>query len=91
VAGLIGLRTVAMLANEGADAVLQGIGSAADIDLAMRFGTNYPKGPLTWADQIGVRFVARVLHNLREHYGEERYRVSPLILRKSHNGDSFHE
>ncbi|MDX9838087.1 MAG: 3-hydroxyacyl-CoA dehydrogenase PaaH [Azoarcus sp.] len=91
VAGLIGLRTVAMLVNEGADAVLQGIGSAADIDLAMRFGTNYPKGPLSWADQIGVRFVARVLHNLREHYGEERYRVSPLILRKSHNGDSFHE
>lgn len=91
VAGLIGLRTVAMLANEGADAVLQGIGSAADIDLAMRFGTNYPKGPLAWADQLGVRFIARVLGHLKAHYGEERYRVSPLILRKSHSGDSFHD
>lgn len=91
VAGLVGLRTVAMLANEGADAVLQGIGSAADIDLAMRFGTNYPLGPLAWADTLGVSFVARVLANLRAHYGEERYRVSPLIQRKSHSGGRFHD
>ena len=34
VAGLAVLRTVAMLANEAADAVTQGIGSAADVDLA---------------------------------------------------------
>ncbi|WP_240794580.1 3-hydroxyacyl-CoA dehydrogenase PaaH [Azoarcus sp. DD4] len=91
VAGLVGLRTVAMLANEAADAVLQGIGTAADIDTAMRFGTNYPKGPLAWADQLGVAFVARVLANLREHYGEERYRVSPLIQRKTFSGAAFHE
>jgi len=44
--GLVVLRTVAMLANEAADAVLQGVGSAADIDLAMRAGVNYPCGPL---------------------------------------------
>lgn len=91
IAGLIGLRTVAMLANEGADAVLQGIGTAADIDTAMRYGTNYPRGPLAWADALGVGFVAQVLANLREHYGEERYRVSPLIQRKHHNGVGFHE
>ena len=91
VAGLVGLRTVAMLANEGADAVLAGIGSAADIDAAMRHGTNYPQGPLAWADRLGLGFVARVLANLREHYGEERYRVSPLIQRKSYNGETFHE
>jgi len=36
VAGLIVLRTVVMLANEGADAVTQGVASAADVDAAMR-------------------------------------------------------
>lgn len=77
VAGMVALRTVAMLANEAADGVLQGIGSARDIDTAMRYGTNYPKGPLAWADELGIRRVATVLANLREHYGEERYRVSP--------------
>ena len=91
VAGLVALRTVAMLANEGADAVLAGIGTAADIDTAMRYGTNYPKGPLAWADQLGARFVVTVLSNLREHYGEERYRVSPLLQRQFYSGASFHE
>lgn len=91
VAGMVALRTVAMLANEGADAVLAGIGSAADIDTAMRFGTNYPKGPLAWADELGAAFVVTVLAHLRDHYGEERYRISPLLQRLSINGASFHE
>ncbi|HJV28007.1 MAG TPA: 3-hydroxyacyl-CoA dehydrogenase PaaH [Aromatoleum sp.] len=81
IAGLVGLRTVAMLANEAADGVLQGIGTATDIDTAMRYGTNYPKGPLAWADELGVGFVAQVLENLGTHYGEERYRLSPLLQR----------
>lgn len=91
VAGMIALRTVAMLANEAADGVLAGIGSAPDVDTAMRFGTNYPKGPLVWADQLGIGFVFEVLANLREHYGEERYRSSPLLQRKNHSGETFHE
>lgn len=86
VAGLIGLRSVCMLANEGADAVVQGIASPADVDTAMRYGTNYPRGPLAWADLLGVACVARVLANLQAHYGEERYRVSPLIQRRALSG-----
>jgi 3-hydroxybutyryl-CoA dehydrogenase len=91
VAGLLGLRTVAMLANEAADAVLAGIGSAADIDTAMRFGTNYPRGPLAWADELGAAFVVRVLANLAAHYFDTRYRSSPLLQRKAITGAAFHE
>jgi len=92
VAGLVALRTVAMLANEAADAVLAGIGTAADIDTAMRSGTNYPEGPLAWADSLGADRVVRVLEHLREHYGEERYRVSPLLRRIAlQPGRRFHE
>ena len=91
VAGMVGLRTVAMLANEAADGVLAGIGSAADVDTAMRYGTNYPKGPLAWADALGVAFVARVLENLREHYFDTRYRLSPLLQRVALRPDGrFH-
>ena len=91
VAGMIALRTVAMLANEAADGVLQGIGTAADIDTAMRYGTNYPKGPLAWADALGVAFVARVLDNLREHYFDTRYRLAPLLQRVALRPDGrFH-
>ncbi len=82
VAGLPVLRTVVMLANEAADAVQQGIASAADIDVAMQKGVNYPRGPLAWADEIGCEYVRDVLVNLMAHYGDARYRVSPLIARR---------
>jgi 3-hydroxybutyryl-CoA dehydrogenase len=81
--GLVVLRTVAMLANEAADAVLQGVASAADIDLAMCAGVNYPRGPLVWAEQLGLGYTLRVLENLQRSYGESRYRPS-LLLRRSH-------
>ncbi|WP_325437856.1 3-hydroxyacyl-CoA dehydrogenase PaaH [Pseudomonas nitroreducens] len=89
--GLAVLRTVAMLANEGADAVLQGVGSAADIDLAMRAGVNYPQGPLAWAGQIGIGNVLRVLDNLQTAYGEDRYRPSLLLRRLHAGGRTFHD
>ena len=82
VAGLVVLRTVAALANEAADAVTHGVASAADVDVAMQKGVNYPKGPLQWADDVGVDRVREVLLNLAAHYGEDRYRLSPLIARR---------
>ena len=84
------MRTVAMLANEAADAVNQGVCSAAAVDTAMQKGVNYPRGPLAWADAIGVDRVMTVLHNLAVTYGEDRYRVSPLIQRKVATGEKFH-
>jgi 3-hydroxybutyryl-CoA dehydrogenase len=48
------MRTVAMLANEAADAVNQGVCDAKAADAAMRLGVNYPCGPLAWADAVGV-------------------------------------
>jgi len=82
VAGLPVMRTLAMLANEAADAVTQGIASAGDVDLAMEKGVNYPRGPFAWSDAVGPAHVCAVLRNMAAHYGEERYRVSPLLARR---------
>ena len=82
VPGMAVMRTVAMLANEAADAVNQGVCSARAVDIAMQKGVNYPRGPLAWADSIGLRQVVTVLANLATTYGEDRYRVSPLLRRK---------
>jgi 3-hydroxybutyryl-CoA dehydrogenase len=90
VPGLAVMRTVAMLANEAADAVNQGVCSAEGADTAMQKGVNYPKGPLAWADAIGIGHVVTVLHNLAASYGEDRYRVSPLLRRKLAAGGKFH-
>jgi 3-hydroxybutyryl-CoA dehydrogenase len=91
VAGLVVLRTVATLANEAADAVTHGIATAGDVDVAMRKGVNYPRGPLAWADDVGVERIREVLHNLAAHYGQERYRISPLIARRCAVGQRLSE
>jgi len=88
--GLIVMRTVAMLANEAADAVLQRVASAGDVDIAMTKGVNYPRGPLAWADDIGPGRVAAVLDGLAAAYGEDRYRTSALIRRKVSGRKGFH-
>jgi len=90
VPGMAVMRTVAMLANEAADTVNQGVCSAIDADMAMQKGVNYPRGPLAWADAIGLETIATVLSHLAAAYGEDRYRVSPLILRKTAAGGTFH-
>jgi len=86
VAGLAVMRTVAMLSNEAADAVVQGVGASDAIDLAMQKGVNYPRGPLAWADAIGAAAIRDVLANLAQHYGEDRYRISPLVARCAATG-----
>ncbi len=88
--GLVVMRTVAMLANEAADAAMQGVASAADIDIAMTKGVNYPLGPLAWADRIGLPHVLSVLDALARTYGEDRYRASALLRRKISGGNRFH-
>jgi len=89
VAGLAVMRTVAMLVNEAADVVTQGIATAPDVDLAMQKGVNYPIGPLAWADRTGASRVREVLLHLAEHYGEDRYRMSPWIARRCATGQTI--
>ncbi len=66
--------------NEAAFALLEGLASREDIDLAIRLGLNHPFGPLELADHIGVDFVLRVMNTLQEEYADDRYR--PCILLK---------
>jgi len=87
--GLCVMRTVCMLANEGADAVYHGVCDAAAVDRAMQYGMNYPRGPLRWADQIGLARVQTVLRNLQYSCGMERYRCAQLIARKAAAGETF--
>jgi 3-hydroxybutyryl-CoA dehydrogenase len=79
--GLVVTRTVAMLVNAAVDARNQGVASAADIDIAMRFGTNYPLGPLAWGQSWGPATVLAVLETMQAWYGEDRYRPSARLRR----------
>jgi 3-hydroxybutyryl-CoA dehydrogenase len=81
--GLIAARTVAMLINEAADAVLQGVCSEAGADAAMKLGVNHPAGPFEFLARWSVAEVVTLLDALDAHYRGERYRVSPWLRQRA--------
>ena len=80
--GFVTQRLVAMIANLGCEMAQQGVAEPADIDLAMRLGLNYPKGPLEWADQWGLERVHATLQALQSITGSDRYRPSLWLRRR---------
>lgn len=90
VAGLVLMRILCGLANEAADVMAWNSTGAQDIDLAMVLGAAHPVGPLAWADAIGASRVVRLLEHLQAHYGDDRYRRSPRLLRAHFARESLH-
>jgi 3-hydroxybutyryl-CoA dehydrogenase len=84
--GLVVARTVAMLINEAADAVLQGVCTENGADNAMKLGVSYPAGPFEWLAQWNPTEVVCLLDALDQHYRGERYRTSPWLLRQTARG-----
>ena len=68
-----------LIINEAARSLDEGVALAEEIDAALRLGTNYPLGPLRWADQIGLDEVLTVLEGLQRATGDDRYRPTPLL------------
>jgi 3-hydroxyacyl-CoA dehydrogenase, C-terminal domain len=64
IAGLIAPRILCTLINEAAYTIAAGVATAADIDTAMKLGTNYPFGPVEWAQKIGLAGVKEVLDSM---------------------------
>jgi len=56
----------------------------------MEKGMNYPLGPLAWDERIGIARIHDVLLHLTAHYGEDRYRASPLIAGLRYSDQRFH-
>ena len=56
--------------------LLHGTAKAADIDLAMIKGMNYPQGPIAWAKKIGLERLLCILDAIFTETGDPRYRAS---------------
>jgi 3-hydroxybutyryl-CoA dehydrogenase len=79
--GFIVNRILMPMINEAAYALYEGIGSAQDIDQAMKLGTNQPMGPLTLADFIGLDTCLAIMNVLHEGLGDSKYRACPLLVK----------
>lgn len=79
--GFIVNRILMPMINEAAFALMEGVATAEDIDLAMKLGTNQPMGPLTLADFIGLDTCLWILNVLHCDLGDSKYRACPLLKR----------
>lgn len=77
--GLVFPRILTLIINEAAFALMEKAATPHDIDVAMKKGTNYPYGPLEWADRIGLDEIYAISRGLHRDLAEERYRTAPLL------------
>jgi 3-hydroxybutyryl-CoA dehydrogenase len=77
--GLVLGRIVSQLVNEACFAVGEGVGTAEDVDTALRLGFNHRRGPFEWGRAIGPQAVLATLDALRSELGHDRYRAAPLL------------
>jgi 3-hydroxybutyryl-CoA dehydrogenase len=77
--GLVTPRIVCMIINEAYYTVQEGTASKNDIDLGMKLGTAYPKGPFEWSKEIGLDHVYETLDALYQDTKDERYKIASLL------------
>lgn len=82
VPGFVSARIIALIVNEAFFALDENVSSKEEIDIAMKLGTNYPKGPFEWCDVIGIKNIYALLHHLSAE--EPRYSPAPLLNKTAH-------
>ena len=76
--GFIAARIIAMIINEAYFTVNEAISTKAEIDIAMKLGTNYPYGPFEWAGIIGNGHILGLLQKLNT--SDIRYQPAALLI-----------
>ncbi len=77
--GFVTTRVVLPLVNEAIHTVMEGVASAAEVDLAIRLGYEFRTGPLEWADRVGLHKVLNWMEHLFQETGEPKFRPCPLL------------
>lgn len=76
--GFVTSRISALVGNEAFYMLQEGVGTAEEIDKAIKLGLNYPMGPFELGDLVGLDTRLNNLKYLHEKLGE-KYRPAPLL------------
>jgi len=87
--GFVAQRILAMIVNVGCNIAQRRIAPPAEIDMAVKLGLNYPRGPLEWGDAIGPARVLEILSRMHAFYLDPCYRPSPWLTRRARLGVSL--
>ena len=79
--GFVSARVLAMIINEAYFAKEENVSTENEIDIALKLGTNYPKGPFEWANEIGLKNVFDLLKTLS--LTDARYTVCKLLEKEA--------
>ena len=88
--GMVTPRVISMIINEACYTLQEGTANIEDIDKGMKLGTNYPKGPFEWADEIGVGHIYDTLEALYQDTGDVRFKICPLLKEYALLNQSFY-
>jgi 3-hydroxybutyryl-CoA dehydrogenase len=72
-------RILVQIINEAFFAIEEKVAAANDIDTAMLFGVNYPKGPMEWGKLAGLQHVSQILDELFLITNDQRYLKSKFL------------
>jgi 3-hydroxybutyryl-CoA dehydrogenase len=87
--GFVVQRILAMIVNVGTRIAELRIAAPADIDTAVEFGLNYPKGPLALGDMLGPGRVLAVLDGMHAITHDPKYRATTWLRRRAGLGASL--
>jgi 3-hydroxybutyryl-CoA dehydrogenase len=79
--GLVSAKIIAMIVNEAYFALGDEVSSKAEIDIAMKLGTNYPYGPFEWAQKIGIKNIYTLLQKLA--LTDTRCKPAPKLINEA--------
>ncbi|MGI0131979.1 MAG: 3-hydroxyacyl-CoA dehydrogenase family protein [Thermoplasmata archaeon] len=77
--GFVTTRALAVLGNEAAWMLYEGVSTKEEIDVAYKLGFHHPMGPFELLDLVGLDTALSILDVLWDGFRDPKYRVCPLL------------
>jgi 3-hydroxybutyryl-CoA dehydrogenase len=77
--GFVTTRALAVLVNEAAWMLYEGVATKEDIDTAYKLGFHHPMGPFELIDLVGIDTAVSILDVLWDGFRDSRYRACPIL------------